>query len=105
MQAATWCTDTSRPATGHQDVTNTLDDILKEPELITTTARARIVLRHTTPGSPIAWPLLVIDSCPYAIYQAHGIAHAHVHSLCTAAPWYKIAPCCWQPYQLVLEAL
>lgn len=84
-------------------MTHTLDDILAEPELITTVARARIVIRHTTPGSPATWPLLVVDPCPYALYQRHGLPHAHVHSLCTPPPWYRIAPCCWQPYQIILE--
>lgn len=69
-------------------------------------AEARIVVLASTSGVAVAWPLLVVDRCPFAVYQGHGHPHAHVHTLTAAAPppWRKAPPCCRDEYLVYLEA-
>lgn len=75
-----------------------------DPELVTTTAPCRLIIRGATPGVAVAWPMLVADPCPWALWQGHGLPHAHVHFITGPPPWYRIAPCCRQPYKLELSA-
>jgi hypothetical protein len=48
--------------------------------------------------------MLVTDPCPFALYQGHGLPHAHVHFMTEPGPWLRLAPCSRQPYLLEIEA-
>lgn len=59
--------------------------------------RCRLIIRTTLPGAPVAYPLLVVDKCPWT--PAFRAGHSHIHSLCTPGPrQWKVAPCNRQPY-------
>jgi hypothetical protein len=71
-----------------------------------TRTTARVVIRRTTPGHPIAWPMLITDPCPFsADCQPWEIPrpHAHVHYMTEPGPWWRVAPCCRKPYLISLE--
>lgn len=74
--------------------------------LADTRAPARLLIRQSVPGVAIALPLLIVDPCPFALYQGHGLPHAHIHTLCDPrpAPWYKVPPCCREPYLVYVAA-
>jgi hypothetical protein len=67
--------------------------------IATRTITCRLIIRHSYPSAPIAWPLLVIDKCPWTPDFTAG--HAHLHWLCTPGPrQWKVAPCNRQPYMI-----
>lgn len=65
---------------------------------------ARLVIRQST-AAHIAWPLLVIDPCPWSLGEIWEIprTHAHVHVMSTPGPWLRSAPCNRQPYLITLD--
>jgi hypothetical protein len=68
--------------------------------IATATAACRLIVRPTTAGHPVAWPMLVADPCPY------GPGHAHVHYMTDPGPvWLRHAPCNRRPYLLTLTVL
>jgi len=69
--------------------------------IATRTVKARLVIRDTTSGTAIAWPMLVIGKCPWTPWELAG--HAHVHYLCQPGErQYKVAPCNRRPYMLAI---
>lgn len=67
--------------------------------IATATAVCRLIIRPTTPGHSVAWPMLVADPCPWA-----PPIHAHVHYMTEPGPpWLRHAPCNRRPYRLVLD--
>jgi hypothetical protein len=63
------------------------------------TITARLVIRETTPGRPVVYPLLVISKCPWTPPFTAG--HAHIHTLCEPGErQYKVAPCNRRPYMI-----
>jgi hypothetical protein len=78
--------ETARPATGVC--------------IATRIVKARLVVRHTTPGHPTAWPMLVISKCPWTPWDRAG--HAHIHFMTEPGPWYRVAPCNRRPYLITL---
>ena len=68
--------------------------------IATATAVCRLIIRPTTPGHAVAWPMLVADPCPWA-----PPVHAHVHYMTEPGPpWLRHAPCNRRPYRLTLDA-
>ena len=75
--------------------------------IATTTAACRLIIRPTTAGHPVAWPMLVADPCPFsrpAAVTFFGQEHAHVHYMTDPGPrWLRLAPCNRRPYLLTLD--
>lgn len=69
----------------------------------TTQVPCRLVIRDTTPGKPVAWPMMVAP-CPWHATDKFGNKqhHAHVHFLTSPAPLIRRAPCCQLPYLLTI---
>lgn len=74
--------------------------------LVTTRAPCRLVIRASTPGAAVAWPMLVTSPCPWSFGQPWEIPklHAHVHFMTEPGPWIRLAPCNRQLYLLQIEA-
>jgi hypothetical protein len=71
--------------------------------IATRTIPARLVIRETLPGTATAYPLLVIDKCPWT--PAFRLGHAHIHTLVEpGSRQWKVAPCNRQPYVIDLAA-
>lgn len=69
--------------------------------IATRTIPARLVTRHTIPGAPTAYPMLVIGKCPWTAPFTAG--HAHIHYLVTPGErQFKVAPCNRRPYMLTI---
>lgn len=67
--------------------------------IATRTITARLVIRQSLLSGPVAWPLLVIDKCPWT--PAFTAGHAHIHTLCEPGErQYKVAPCNRRPYMI-----
>jgi hypothetical protein len=69
--------------------------------LATQTAEARLIIRETTNGGPVMWPLLA-TRCPYTPWWQQ---HTHIHYLCDTWPaggQLKLAPCNRQPYMITI---
>jgi hypothetical protein len=74
--------------------------------IATATAACRLIIRPTTAGHPVAWPMLVADPCPFTHATFHGQGHAHIHYMTDPGPvWLRHAPCNRRPYLLTLIPL